>query len=226
MFNDVELTIEHRREIRQRAEKVLQSQHVPIGNVTRLPATKAAALLRSMAHETSLAVESYDLVRCALAGVQVLEGNLVKLIGEDGSERVMGLDGMVVASFSETIGQAPVLFLGTYARPVQPHLYLRELSLPEWSRPLNMHLAYRQDKTIFFTSEDMKRLMRQEMAGEVDGLHEIISFLSAGIGAIIHVRPSQFTYRYPELSIERIALWSLDDVYEELNDLMQRPNGE
>ncbi len=222
MFHDVDLTIEDRREIRQRAEKALQSQHVPIGKVTRLPAGRAAALLRSMAHESSLTVESYDLDRFALSGVQVLEDNLIKLIGDDGSERVMGLAGMVVASFPDTIGQAPVLFLATHERPVQPHLYLRELSLPEWSRPIHVHLAYRQGKTIFFTPDDMKRLMRQEMAGEVEGLGEIVSFLSAGIGAIVHVRPGQFTYRYPELSIEKIALWSLDDVYEELSGLMQR----
>ncbi|MGE5652828.1 MAG: hypothetical protein ACM3ZQ_00985 [Bacillota bacterium] len=226
MLNDAELTIEHRREIRQRAEQVLLTHHVPIGRVTRLTAAKAAALLRSLVYESSLTAESYDLDRYTLGGVQVLEDNLVKLVGEDGSERVMGLDGMVVASFPETIGQAPVMFLGTYQRPSQPHLYLRELSLPEWYRPVSMHLAYRQGKTIFFTPDDMKRLMRQEMNGEVHGLNEIISFLTGGIGAVVHVRPCQFTYRYPELSIEKIALWSLDDVYEELDELMQRVNRE
>ena len=59
------------------------------------------------------------------------------------------------------------------------------------------------------------------MMGDADPCPELHSYLSAGIALAVHVAPKQFCYRFPEYAISRIAHWSLEDVQEALELIME-----
>lgn len=222
MREDVTYSIEGRMEIRRDAEAILEVADVKEGSVTRVEASSMYHLISVLLKAgVPLTATGYDLADFNPLHVSRSEQNLLRFIDDEKTTRVMEPAGGLVLRFPLTVGQAPVIYLAFKQRPIQPDLKLSNFLLPEWSQPVQYHLAFLHENGIAFRQTEVEEILRRQMLGEAVP-PEIYSYLSKGIGMVLHVAPKTFQYRYPEFTLERVAHWSLDDLQEEITDLMQR----
>ena len=208
--------------IRRAAESSMLALDLPIGKATQMEAESALSLLQLFRRmQVPLIAECYDLAAFAVQNIEFNRPDLLRISDTEGNLRVMEIAAGLILFFDETIGQAPVIYLEAKERPVQPHLYLAEQYLDEWSAPLLYHQALMaQGGQLIFQPEEVKARRLAEMQGEGEVLPELNSYITKGIALCIHVAPRQFSFRYPEYAISQIARWSIDDLAEELGDIM------
>lgn len=219
---DVTYSVQERMEIRRDAEAILEVADVKEGSVVRIEAASMYNLISVLLKaEVPLTATCYDLADFYPLHVSRSEQNLLRFIDDEKTTRVMEPAGGLVLRFPSTVGQAPVIYLAFKQRLIQPDLKLSSFLLPEWSQPVQFHIAFLHENGIAFRQAEVDEILRRQMLGEA-APPEIYSYLSKGIGMVLHVAPKTFQYRYPEFSLEKIAHWSLDDLQEETTDLMQR----
>ena len=221
MPDDASYTIEERQVIRRAAEAAMLALEIPVGQVTRLEAESCLGLLRFFfTAGIPLSAECYDLAVFDIASLSYTKPNLIRLGDHHDDQRVLQIAAGLVLFFPETVGQAPIIYLESRERPVQPHLYLYEHSLDEWSKPVLSHVALLDGAQIVIEPQEVIARKHLEMQGEAPPLPELLTFLTQGIALGIHVAPRQFCYRFPEYALSQIAHWSLQDLHEELQETM------
>ena len=222
MKEDVEYSIEDRAAIRSDAEAILEAIGLPSASVA-LAEGKALYNLISvyLKAEIPLHATTYDLEDFSLAHVSMSEQNLLRLTDQNKNTKVFAPTKALIMRFPQTIGQAPVIYIGAAQREKQRALKLLQFQLPEWSKPIEYHLAFMDQEKMILKEDEVDKALLEQMQSEKK-LPEITSFLSEGIALCLQVAPKTFSYRYPEFSMEKVAHWPFSILKEELEDLMER----
>jgi len=215
-------SIEERMEIRRDAEAILETAGISAGTVTLVQGASMYHLISVLLKTgVPLLATAYDLEDFQLAHISRSQQQLLRLTDEDKITRVMEPSNGLVLRFPESVGQAPVLYLGVKHREALPGLKRCQFSLPEWFLPIDYHVAFLGEDGFTVRQEEVDRYLLRQMQG-LDTPPEVYSYLTGGIGLMIHVAPKTFSYRFPELTLERVAHWSTDELQRELEEMMAR----
>ena len=220
--DDAGYSVSERQAIRRAAESSMAALEIPEGRVTRLEAQSCLELL-ALFHGAGipLSADCYDLSSFDIASLRHTKPNLLRLGDAVGDQRVIEIDSGLVLFFPETIGQAPLFYLQSNARPLVPNLYLQELRLEEWSRPVCCYQALIDKEKLIYEPQEIIAHKRKEMREGLDPLPELLTYISSGIALCIHVAPRQFSYRFPEYALPRVVYWDLEELREELQESME-----
>ena len=222
MREDVLYSIEERMEIRRDAEAILETAGVGAGSVTLVQGASMYHLISVLLKAgVPLAATSYDLESFQLAHISRSQQQLLRLTDQEKITRVVEPSNGLVLRFPETVGQAPVLYLGVKKREALPELKLCQFSLPECFLPIEYHVAFLGEDGFTVKQEEVDRYLIRQMQG-LETPPEVYSYLTEGIGLVIHVAPKTFSYRFPELSLEKVAHWSMDELAREAEEMMGR----
>lgn len=222
MKEDVVYSIEERVEIRRDAEAILETAGISAGTVTLVQGASMYHLISVLLKAgVPLLATAYDLEDFQVAHISRSQQQLLRLTDADKITRVMEPTQGLVLRFPETVGQAPVLYLSVKKREAQPGLKLCHFELPEWFLPVDYHVAFLGEDGITVKQNEVDAYLLRQMQG-LDTPPEVYSYLTEGIGLVIHVAPKTFSYRFPELTLERVAHWSTDELQRELEEMMAR----
>ncbi|MPM35700.1 hypothetical protein SDC9_82293 [bioreactor metagenome] len=219
---DVVYSIEERLQIRRDAETILETAGVGSGSVTLVQGASMYHLISVLLKAgVPLWATTYDLADFQLAHISKSQQNLLRLTDDEKVTRVFEPENGLVLRFPETVGQAPVLYVSVKARPALSSLKLCQFQLPEWFSPVEYHLAFLDSEGFTVRQEEVEKYLLKQMLGETTP-PEVYSYLSKGIGLVIHVAPKTFSYRFPEFTLEHVAHWPMDELQNELEEMMLR----